>query len=103
MSEIATVKETRVAKGAVVLFSSGEYSDYGLQGTFRALADFDLAAVTTEFRAMPPEPEPADFYGSDWETTRFLAFLTGREYLEEFHCREYHLGSYDFAPDWERK
>lgn len=40
-----STRETRVAKGTVVLFASGEYSDYRLVGAFRVLADIDLVPL----------------------------------------------------------
>lgn len=87
--------ETCVTRGSVILFSEGAYSSYGLVGSFRAVADFDLAPLTIEYRA-EMAASASNPYG-------FLDWLARRGLIEDFPCREFHLGDYDFSPEWEMR
>jgi hypothetical protein len=70
-----------IPAGSLLTISSGEYSDYIVQGVFRAVRDIDAEALRAEWLAVQPEhPFPNtditfDLYG-------FLGWITRKGLLE---------------------
>ena len=79
--------------GELVVFSEGEYSDYGYMGAFVVLQDVPEAAmleVVEEVNAAADADD--DFYYN--RSSLFIAALIRRGYLASINLREIHIGTY---------
>jgi hypothetical protein len=84
MSERVIIKA-----GTLVMVDAGEYSDYGLEGFYVALAAFDPIAMRDEMIAQSK--------GDDWHYSgrnEYLAFLTAKGLLMEIRPAQIYVGSY---------
>lgn len=86
-------KETTYKKDAVILFETGEYSDFYVCMVAKALIEFDAAAYVARFKKiLPPEdPENPRYYGHQSE---FLQWLVKESVVEEIPTENCHIGSY---------
>lgn len=72
-------------KGTIVLFSEGEYSNFGYCGEVVTLQDLDLDAAIAEFKdGKEYERGPSDF----------IAHLVATQVVAPLDCSTVHLGSY---------
>lgn len=79
---------TKVLRGEIILFSSGEYSDYGYRGQVIFTKDCELKEARDTYKAhCKKTKESADPGG-------FVTFLCALEFCVPLQCREIHLGSY---------
>lgn len=92
----------RVIAGELVIFTDGEYSDYGIVATCRALVDFDKLVELKTF-AQGPAREAGDDNG---DASRFALWLCNRGLIEEVISREIHFPCWDSWEEtlrkWER-
>jgi len=81
-----------VKKGEVIVFTKGEYSDFGIDGYVVAIADINLKECAHKFVKIPNE----------WEKTfGFVEYLIGCELVIPVAHREIHIGSYgEFDDDF---
>jgi hypothetical protein len=87
---------------ALILLSSGEYSDYGVMGAFRPCKSFNVGEALDAFRAQW-KPE-ANSYSSAPGPQDFAAWLAKEGYVEDANTEEIHLGSYgDIDPSDQSK
>lgn len=99
MSEEVRVREIREMKiqiGALILISEGEYSDYRILDTFRALKDFDTGDVIREFMAKEYPDFSTDEY---WDSPRpecedLQKWVLSVGYVEELKTVEWYVGTY---------
>ncbi len=75
--------------GELVIISTGEYSDYSLQGLFKIMAPFEFEAKKTEF--LNKFPELVESYSA---LDKFLPWLVAEGLIEDHSFTEWHLGSY---------
>jgi hypothetical protein len=76
--------------GSILIFSTGEYSDYGLSGFVVTLKECDLRKLAAEYR---DNYEPED----KWDKPRpegFAGWLIAKGYAMPVEASEVHLGSY---------
>jgi hypothetical protein len=91
--------DKKVAKGDLIIMTSGDYSDYVIDTLCRALADFDIEEVRQEYLAQFPE-EAVRYKFSDTHFKKWL--IVDKRLLEELQAREWNFDSYDGA-DYEIK
>lgn len=94
MSETAHLKARR---GDLIVFSTGEYSDYGYIGHFVALEDitgghFETAREDAERRYR--DAEERDGWSSAGKHEIFIAALIRAGLLVSVAVTEHHIGSY---------
>lgn len=85
-----------IPKGTVVLFSSGEYSDYNVEGLMRAKQDINPEAVRDEYMSQFPE----EMLKYTFHQENFLNFLKEKDLFEPLKhpdWMEWFLGSYSTA------
>lgn len=88
-----TPKMTPIPAGALFTVTEGEYSDYRIEGVFRATADIDADALLAEWLAAHPEQrEPYEFKAGD-----FLAWVFRKGLFEPVASHEWYLGDYGHA------
>lgn len=83
-----------IPKGMLFTVTAGVYSDYGVMGVFRAVADIDVAALVNEYLSEMPRQRKRHQFNE----REFLAWLYRRGVLEAVQCMELHLGDYS-APE----
>jgi hypothetical protein len=85
-----------VKAGTVLLFSSGEYSDYSVSGAQRVLKDFCQADVVKGYLGYftkKHEWDSPNHYG-------FMAWIARNGYIEDIEDSiEWYMGAYDFQPE----
>lgn len=77
-----------VEAGDILIFSRGEYSDYRVEATCRALASFEVSVVAKRFIDDNTHPKPE--CGSD--VSSFVLWLTMNNYISEDSIKEIYLG-----------
>jgi hypothetical protein len=80
--------------GDLFNLSHGEYSDYSIINTMKALKDFTMLDVKT---AVKESGECRDEYGWDDDCINIEAvtdYMIKYGYCEKIQCEEMHLGSY---------
>jgi hypothetical protein len=70
--------------------TTGEYSDYYIVGSFKALEDFDLSEINKKYLTENPDQKGRYNFNDD----KFIAFLIKNKYIEETKMIELHLGDY---------
>lgn len=86
----------KIKAGEILILSHGEYSDYGFDGPFKVIREFDQAELSEEFLKdwrQSGEPEwgrPGEF--------KFIAWLSKAGYIEDLASHNWHIGSYYFDP-----
>lgn len=84
----------KVTKGEVIVFTEGQYSDFGLDAFLVFIKDCNLAEKAQHYF------NGKDRYG-DEDMSNFSALLIADEYAVPVRYRELHLGSYsDFNADF---
>lgn len=80
-----------IKQGQLLLFTSGEYSNYQVHDLYRATRDFDMGeAIREHIKANPSQIEA---YESNFDAV--LAFLqVEKKYIESIEYQEVYLGSY---------
>ena len=82
---------TAIKAGELLTIESGEYSDYGVLGIFRAKVDFVPDEVMNEYLDAHPD-ERASYSGTE---SKFIAWLENTKGLiEPVEYRGWHIGSY---------
>jgi len=81
-----------IPKGTLILVTQGEYSDYGIDGFYRAEKDIDILGLLKEYLLAHPEQEE----NYSFLAGGFLTYLYARDpaLLEEISFAELHLGDY---------
>ncbi|ENQ1627738.1 hypothetical protein ACEOHO_004104 [Vibrio vulnificus] len=90
-------------KGELIALSTGEYSDYCVNGLVRALKDFDASVLLEEWAAENAVLlEDTNMVRYTRKVCRekengmsFLGWLNKNGYTEDVKYRELHTGSYD--------
>lgn len=81
-------QRTGFKKGEIVVLTDGEYSDYRIEGIFRARVDFELAKICKEFVRDKPR------VGEGGLKDQFFPWLVEKGYAEDLDTLELHLGGY---------
>jgi len=84
-----------VKPGDIVIFETGEYSDYGIAGVFVANETFSLDDQVAIFLKKPVDP---DAFGR-FDAHAFMQWLVELDYVHEQKVLRAHLGSYGSVPD----
>jgi hypothetical protein len=85
------LKEERMIKaGTLLALETGEYSDYGVEGFYRVLKDFDGKELMRQYLA--EHPEQAEAYSG--HTYEFSAWLSKSGFIEDIDYLRWHIGSY---------
>jgi len=84
-----------IPAGALFFVSSGEYSDYGVSGIFRALKDIDADKLRAEW--LVQNPGQADGWGFSYH--KFLGSLFVDGYFEPLDAFEFYMGGYGDAEE----
>ena len=92
-------ENTKVMRGEIILFSSGEYSDYSYAGQVIFTKDCELKEARDKYKEHCQKTKEYADSGS------FVTFLCALEFCLPLQCREIHLGSYgellgEYASDW---
>lgn len=87
-----------------IIASSGEYSDYTIDGTYRVLKDFDFKEVLKDFIKDNPMKPPKYCWvklKECWDDPQILEFLVDGEYLSRIKHKELHISGYSYqvTPD----
>lgn len=80
--------ETIIPKGSLLTITTGVYSDYTMQGVFRALDDIDANKLRADY--LIKYPRQGDSYC--FSSTQFLAEIS--HLLDPINCFEFHLDNY---------
>ena len=76
--------------GALLLITTGEYSDYYPHGIFRAVRDFNIKETV----ALYIEREKPDTEEYSFEFDKLVAWLSREGYVEDVQHTELWLGAY---------
>jgi hypothetical protein len=76
-----------VSKGEIIVLTSGEYSEYGIEGFAVALEDFDMGEKAREY---DKETGPHQYYS---QLNGFIPWLITKQLVKPEEYREIHLGS----------
>ena len=89
----------RIEAGELFILTSGEYSDYGVVGLFRALADIDLGPLMDEYAKAIAEAVAAhDTKHRPGEDGLIRWLTTDKKVAEELPYSEARMGN---SWDWE--
>lgn len=88
-----TVDINPIPVGHHFAITTGQYSDFSLQGLYVARAVIDVDAELAAYIAAFPDR------ARDIKPHLFLAWLYGRSLLTKIDCFELHFGGYDGNPD----
>jgi len=85
----------KIKKGQLIIISDGEYDDYQIVNTFRALKDFDTNEVMREFLIKHPEAD-GNLHSllSPRTINTFQCYLIETGMAEEVHTTEWHIADY---------
>lgn len=84
-----------IPKGALFTVTTGEYSDYCVQGVFRALKEIDAEALRAKWLRHYPE-QAVDYRFDD---AAFLADMARKGLIEDVESWEFHISSYSKASE----
>ena len=82
-----------IKAGRLLQFSEGEYSDYGIGGTFVALRDLTTGDIA-DCASIAAMNRYAGYKPSDAAKSGVKAELIRQGFLLEVDCEEIHLGSF---------
>lgn len=92
MAEAKAVPEQEpIPAGAIFTVTSGEYSDFGVDGVFRARKEIPAERLRDEY--LEGNPERRGHHSFD--ERGFLAFLVRGGYIDQVESWELYLGGYD--------
>lgn len=102
------VEEIDIKAGQLIVFSRGQYSDFGYNGHFVALENINRAQVNHVKRLVEEKNEKREAEIEEWMKTRegpwpdsvdkyeaFIAEMIRSGFLVSIDVRELYLGSYD--------
>lgn len=78
--------------GDLIVLTSGEYSDFGITGIYRALKDFNDADFSRAYVGRPANQRKFDKSGAG--AYDFPEWVKSSGYLEEIEYCEIHYGAY---------
>lgn len=79
-----------IRKGATVLFSEGEYSDFGVETIGLALKDIATEEVLEAY--LEAHPEQREAY--QFKRNQFITWLIAQKFIEEIRYTDWFLGTY---------
>lgn len=79
-----------IPKGSLITVTSGMYSDYTIDGIFKAVELLDPKQLLEEWLIL--HPEEREYYG--FNDYKFIAWLHIRNLIEPVECYEWHLEDY---------
>lgn len=79
-----------IPEGATFTITTGEYSDYCVQGVFKAIYDINPQTLLDEY--LNANPKQRENYSFD--DRQFLAFVSAKGLIEQVECFEWHLCDY---------
>jgi hypothetical protein len=79
-----------IKQGSLLTISTGEYSDYFIQGVFRATKEINVDELTKTYLAENPR-QRKEFEFND---SQFLGWVARQGFLEPIDCYEWHLSEY---------
>jgi hypothetical protein len=79
-----------IPKGTFILFSSGEYSDYGVYGIAKAREDIKVGNLRDEYIELYPEQQ----FEYKFKESEFWGFLKSKGLVELIPYKEWYLGTY---------
>lgn len=88
-----------ITKDTVVITSSGQYSDYGLIGLYKASKDFDVKEELIEYEKQHPQEKPKYTWIKKekcWDSPKFFSFLKDRGCLESIKGFEIWESNYSY-------
>lgn len=86
-----------IPAGSIFYFSEGCYSDYQIEGVFRALKDLEPETLWRAYDVFRPKR------GSDsgYDNGNFMAYLIRARLIEPLDSFEWHVGGYGAdAEEW---
>lgn len=88
--------ELRYPKGTIVLFSEGQYSDFGYCGQVVTLCDLDLRAEVNSWRIALGKDEDGNWIADNYDhgPDVFVAHLIASQVCAPLECSTVHIGSY---------
>lgn len=90
-------EDTMVKAGRLIMFDSGEYSDYGVWGFFVALKKFSPMKQLNDYFEENPNQK------SDFEKGKFLHFLISQGLIMGILYDNFFLGSSDYEDIYYRE
>jgi len=88
-------------EGGTILFGSGEYSDYYVEGLYKVLKDFNIKEAEEQYKTEHGKPMKAWGAVNRVHATKvsegdieFTAWLTSEGYVDNIDYVDFHLGSY---------
>lgn len=84
-----------IPKNTLILFSSGEYSDYSVYGLCRAVEDINVAELRNEYINCFPEETSKYSFKED----NFIKFIKEKKIVENIPFSEWYLASYSSISD----
>jgi len=84
-----------ISQGTLLLFSTGEYSDYSIYGLYNVLKSFIPAVALEEYFTTCPEALTTNQWGEmRYKARKFIKWLVGQEVLMQWTYTEAYLGDY---------
>jgi hypothetical protein len=83
----------KFSKGEVIVFTEGEYSDYGIVGFAVALQDFDMGEQAREYVQETGRSEYGDYFKQS-PGLSFIPWLVIKQLIMPEEYRDIHIGSY---------
>lgn len=92
----------KIKKGQLIILSEGEYSDYHILDSFKAVRDFDTNDVLNSFCELHPEGRTAlDSRYNESLMDNFEQFLLDEGYVEELETTEWVISHYGKPLIWD--
>jgi len=84
-----------IPQGTLLLFSTGEYSNYSVYGLYKVLKSFTPSVALEEYFTTYPEALTTNHWGDvRYKARKFVKWLVGKEVLTQWPYREAYLGDY---------
>jgi hypothetical protein len=87
----------KIPKDTLVLLSSGEYSDYSLEGLYITTSDLYPEKIRNDY--INEYPEQTDTYM--FKESTFKEYLLKNNYVKPMGCTEWYMGSYSSIKNME--
>lgn len=84
-----------IPKGALFTVTTGRYSDYSVDGIFRALGEINGDTLRAEYLAENPDQSEEYMFDRD----RFIVWLMRKDLLESIDSFEWHIHDYGDAKE----
>jgi hypothetical protein len=95
MNEVDEHDMMPIPSGELFIATTGEYSDYGVDGVFRAVQELDTYVLIEQYLNEKPQQREADSF----EKNEFLAWLIRKNLIEPVDCWIWHLSSWGCVSD----